>query len=137
MATIEQSQQGFEPTALRQAFVEFAEKWAKEYEYTKQPKAVGDCDNDISVNYAGNKKGLMSINDMGRIIHLDLPVQLLNSYVWGSISYSQPVNYGVKSPLFYFDAIEIKGGEYGLQTALKVKKQIERRIKQIEKKGAK
>lgn len=133
MASIEQAQQGFEPTALRQAFVEIVEKWAQEYGYTKEQSAK--LDEDISVDYTGGK-GRMGIHDMGTTIHLTLPEELLNSYLWGCISYSRPRFYDPEHPtLFYFEGIETNGGEYGLQAGLKAKKQIERRIKQIEKKG--
>ena len=138
MADITQSQQGFEPTALRQAFVEFVEKWAKEYGYEKQPRDEDEDENysdfNITVDYIGTHGNFMYIYDQEDFILLELPYERLKSASGSSLVYSLSANFP-DPPLFNFYSLNITGGEYGLQATLEVKKQIERRIKQIEKKG--
>ena len=136
MVEIKQSQQGFEPTALRQAFVEFVEKWAKEYGYEKQPRDEDEnySDFNITVDYRGTHGNFMYIYDQEDFIHLELPYDRLKNANGSSLVYFLSADFP-DPPLFNFYSLNTTGGEYGLQATLEVKKQIERRIKQIEKKG--
>ena len=120
-----ENQEGFDPDALRQAFHEQLEMWAEEYGLEKREN--GD---DAITEYV--KKGEpvgAQIHDLGSAIVLQFPRQLIGDY-FAAISYR--IENEDQKPIFYFSDMHSRMGDAGLQKILEFRKQIEKRINEIE-----
>ena len=130
-----QKQEGFEPSAFREACLETVAKWAKDLNYTKvydKRRHLQDPDCSAYCEYVGNHGfGRMGINDLKTDLHIKVPYELLDDFTWGCLSYSLFADED-GTALIYFRGFETKGGDTGIKKMLFYRKQIEKRAKELE-----
>ena len=125
-----ENQEGFDPDALRQAFQEQLEMWAEEYRLEKDPDEEL-IEDDSVVDDIRRKEGNWWLKAFfstdGEYYDLSLRVS------WDVIvELYYEIPYASQKKLAYFSHLKAESGDIGLQRALELRAQIEKRINEIE-----